>query len=441
MYQISHIIPFKKRLTTPDKLTSGVIMEDLDPFDIAVEQLNKAAKVISLSNEALALLSSPKEILEVSIPVKMDNGETRVFKGFRVHYNNARGPMKGGIRYYEKETLSEVKAISAWMTWKTALLNLPFGGAKGGIICNPKKMSKGELERLSRGYIDAIANFIGPEVDVPAPDVYTTPQIMTWMMDEYEKIVRHSSPGIITGKPIEVGGSLGRGDATAKGGMYVLREAAKSIGLDLSKAKVAVQGFGNAGQFGVKFSSSMFGSKVVAVSDSEGGIYKESGIDYEKLLEHKNKTGSVMNFEGSTNITNEELLEQNVDVLIPSAIENQLTGENADKVKARIILELANGPTTPEADDIFFKKGILLLPDFLSNAGGVTVSYFEWIQNITGDYWTEEDIYRKLDRKMTEATKGVLEIYKKYNIDPRTAAYTIAIKRVADAMKLRGVYN
>ncbi len=414
-------------------------MEDLDPFDIALKQLQKAAEIMNLSGEALEQLSSPKEILQVSIPVKMDNGETKVFTGFRVHYNNARGPMKGGIRYYIKENLSEVKALSAWMTWKTALLDLPMGGAKGGIICDTKKLSNGELERLSRGYIDAINKFIGPDIDVPAPDVYTTPQIMAWMMDEYEKISGHSAPGVITGKPLEVGGSLGRGDATAKGGMYVLREGAKDIGLDLSKAKVAVQGFGNAGQFAVKFVTEMFGSKVVAVSDSTGGIYKEDGIDYNKLLEHKKQTGSVQKFPGSKNIKNEEVLESDADILIPSAIEGQLTGENAGKVKAKIVLELANGPSTPEADEIFFKNNVLLLPDFLSNAGGVTVSYFEWVQNITGNYWTEEDVYKKLDAKMTKATHDVLETHKKYNTDPRTAAYIIAVKRVFDAMRLRGL--
>jgi glutamate dehydrogenase (NAD(P)+) len=416
-------------------------MEDLDPFDIALAQLNKAAKVMKLDSATIDVLSSPKEILQVSIPVKMDNGETKVFTGFRVHYNNARGPMKGGIRYYIKENLSEVKALSAWMTWKTALLGLPFGGAKGGIICDTKKMSKNELEKLSRGYIDAIADFIGPEIDVPAPDVYTTPQIMGWMMDEYEKIVRHSAPGVITGKPLTLGGSLGRGDATAKGGMYVLREGAEYKGIDLTKAKYAIQGFGNAGQFAVKFVNEMFHGKVVAVSDSSGGIYKESGIDYNELLAHKEKTGTVENFPGSKNITNEELLESDVDVLIPSAIEDQLTGENASRVKAKIVLELANGPSTPEADEIFFKKDILLLPDFLSNAGGVTVSYFEWVQNITGDYWTEEDVYSRLDKKMTAATKDVLDVHEKYKTDPRTAAYIIAIQRVVDAMKARGLLN
>jgi glutamate dehydrogenase (NAD(P)+) len=377
-------------------------------------------------------------ILQVSIPVKMDNGETKVFTGFRVHYNNARGPVKGGIRFHPEETLSTVKALSAWMTWKTAITNLPLGGAKGGVICDPKSMSAGELERLSRGYVRAIGEFIGPEIDVPAPDVYTTPQIMAWMMDEYENIVRHSAPGVITGKPLEVWGSLGRGDATAKGGMYVLREAAKTLGMDLSKAKVAIQGFGNAGQFALKLVKEMFHSNVVAISDTKGGIYSEKGLDFDKLMEHKKKTGTVQNLPGTKNITNEELLELDVDVLIPAAIENQLRADNANKVRAKVILELANGPTTPEADEIFFKRKVLVLPDFLSNAGGVTVSYFEWVQNQAGYYWTEKEVYERLDQKMTEATHAVLDAAKKYNVDPRTAAYTVSVKRVADAMKMRG---
>ncbi|MCL4331568.1 MAG: Glu/Leu/Phe/Val dehydrogenase [Candidatus Thermoplasmatota archaeon] len=412
--------------------------EDLDPFDIAVKQLKKAADVMKLDKQTFEMLSHPMAILQVSIPVKMDNGETKVFTGFRVHYNNARGPVKGGIRFHPEETLSTVKALSAWMTWKTAITNLPLGGAKGGVICDPKSMSAGELERLSRGYVRAIGEFIGPEIDVPAPDVYTTPQIMAWMMDEYENIVRHSAPGVITGKPLEVWGSLGRGDATAKGGMYVLREAAKTLGMDLSKAKVAIQGFGNAGQFALKLVKEMFHSNVVAISDTKGGIYSEKGLDFDKLMEHKKKTGTVQNFPGTKNITNEELLELDVDVLIPAAIENQLRADNANKVRAKVILELANGPTTPEADEIFFKRKVLVLPDFLSNAGGVTVSYFEWVQNQAGYYWTEKEVYERLDQKMTEATHAVLDAAKKYNVDPRTAAYTVSVKRVADAMKMRG---
>lgn len=414
--------------------------ENLDPFEIALEQLNKAAKVMKLDKQALSLLSAPKAILEVSIPVRMDNGETKVFKGFRVRYNNARGPAKGGIRFHPEETLSTVKALSAWMTWKTAITNLPLGGGKGGIICDTKSMSVGELERLSRGYIRAVADFVGPEIDIPAPDVYTTPQIMAWMMDEYETIVRRSAPGVITGKPLENWGSLGRGDATARGGLYVLREAAKTVNLDLGKAKVAIQGFGNAGQFALKLITEIYKAKVVAVSDTKGGIYLESGIDYNKLLEHKKKTGTVQNFPGAKNISNEDLLELGVDILIPAAIENQLRGDNAGKVKAKVILELANGPTTPDADEIFHKNKVLVLPDFLSNAGGVTVSYFEWVQNQEGYYWTEEEVHQKLDQKMTEATHAVLEAAKTYNVDPRTAAYTVSVKRVADAMKYRGWY-
>ena len=416
------------------------MVEDLDPFDIAVKQLEKAAKVINLDKQALNLLKEPLQILQVRIPVKMDDGRTEVFTGFRVHYNNARGPVKGGIRFHPEESLSTVKALAAWMTWKTAIVDIPLGGAKGGIICDPKKLSAGELERLSRAYVRALGEYIGPEVDVPAPDVYTTPQIMAWMMDEYENIVRRSAPGVITGKPLELGGSLGRGDATAKGGMYVLREGAKKLGMDLSKATVAIQGFGNAGQFAVKLVQEHFHSKVVAVSDTKSGIYSEKGINFEALVEHKKKTGSVANFPGSKNITNEELLQLNVDVLIPAAIENQLTAKNADKVKAKIILELANGPTTPDADEIFFKKKIMLLPDFLANSGGVTVSYFEWVQNVGGYYWDLDEVYSRLDKKMTKATKEVLDAAEKYKIDTRTAAYTISIKRVADAMKLRGWY-
>ena len=414
--------------------------EDLDSFDIALQQLEKAAKVMNLDKEALEILRAPQQILEVSLPVRMDNGKVKTFKGFRVHYNNARGPVKGGIRFHPQETLSTVKALSAWMTWKTAVVDIPMGGSKGGIICNPKELSLGELERLSRAYVRAIADFIGPEIDVPAPDVYTTPQIMAWMMDEYETIVRRSAPGVITGKPLTLGGSQGRGDATAKGGMYVLKVGAKKKGIDLSKATVAVQGFGNAGQFAMTLVKEHFGSKVVAISDTKGGIYSEKGLDFDAVLKHKQKTGTVQGLEGTKNITNEELLELGVDVLIPAAIENQITSKNADKIKAKIILELANGPTTPEADEILFKRGVLDLPDFLANAGGVTTSYFEWVQNIGGYYWTREEVYEKLDKKMTTAAEDVLATADKYKVNPRTGAYIISVKRVADAMKARGWY-
>jgi glutamate dehydrogenase (NAD(P)+) len=414
--------------------------EDLDSFDIAVKQLEKAAKVMNLEKEALDILKEPQQILEVSLPVRMDNGKMRVFKGFRVHYNNARGPVKGGIRFHPEETISTVKALSAWMTWKTAVVDIPLGGAKGGIICNPKEMSLGELERLSRAYIRSIADFIGPEIDIPAPDVYTTPQIMAWMMDEYEVIKRRSAPGVITGKPLTLGGSQGRGDATAKGGMYVLKVGAKRKGVDLSKATVAVQGFGNAGQFAMTLVKEHFGSKVVAISDTKGGIYSEKGLDFDDVLKQKQKHGTVQGLVGAKNITNEELLELGVDVLIPSAIENQITSKNANKIKAKIILELANGPTTPDADEILHNKEVLVLPDFLANAGGVTTSYFEWVQNVGGYYWTKEEVYEKLDKKMTAATEAVLYESEKYKVDPRTGAYVISVRRVAEAMKARGWY-
>ncbi len=422
-------------------MTEQILKEEsLDPFEIAVQQLEKAAKVINLDKAALEILKEPLQIMQLRIPVKMDDGTTQVFTGFRVHYNNARGPVKGGIRFHPEEKLSTVKALAAWMTWKTAVVDIPLGGAKGGVICNPKNMTEGELERLSRGYVRAVGEFIGPDVDIPAPDVYTTPQIMAWMMDEYEKLFRKSSPGVITGKPLEIGGSQGRGDATARGGMYALREVAKRINLDLSQATIAVQGFGNAGQFAVKLARELFKSKVVAVSDTKGGIYAKEGIDFNKLLNYKKENGTVEGFPGSKSITNEELLELDVDVLVPAAIENQLTEKNAESVKARIVLELANGPTTPIADDIFHRKNIIVVPDFLANSGGVTVSYFEWVQNIGGLYWDEEEVHRKLDKKMIKAVREVYDASDDYKVDPRTAAYTISIKRVAQAMKLRGWY-
>jgi len=412
--------------------------ENLNPFVIAQKQLDNAAKIMKLDPAIHQFLREPMRVLEVSIPVKMDDGTTKVFKGFRVQYNDARGPTKGGIRFHPEETLDTVKALSAWMTWKTAMTDLPYGGAKGGIICDPKKMSQGELERLSRGYIRAIGRFIGAEKDIPAPDVYTTPQIMAWMMDEYSKIVGYNEPGMITGKPLTVGGSLGRGDATAKGGMYCLREAGKHLKMDLSKATVSIQGYGNAGQYAHKLVEEMHKSKVVAVSDSKGGIYSEKGLKYSDVMAHKEKTGSVINYPGAKNITNDELLELNVDVLIPAAIENVLTSKNADKVKAKVIVELANGPTTPEADEIFYKKNILVIPDFLANAGGVTVSYFEWVQNINGYYWPEDRVYQELDAKMTKAFWDVMESMKKYKVNPRIAAYIVSVGRVADAVKARG---
>ncbi|MCL6630529.1 MAG: Glu/Leu/Phe/Val dehydrogenase [Armatimonadetes bacterium] len=413
-------------------------MSSLNPFEIAQAQLDRAAKKLNLDPGIHAILREPMRELHVNLPVKMDDGSVKVFKGFRVQYNDARGPNKGGIWFHPDETIDTVRALAAWMTWKTAVMDLPLGGGKGGVICNPKEMSEGELQRLSRAYIDAVGRIIGPEKDVPAPDVYTNPQTMAWMMDEFSKLRGYYCPGVITGKPIPLGGSLGRGDATARGGMYTVREAAKHLGIDLSKATVAVQGYGNAGYYAAKLAKELFGCKVIAVSDSKGGILVESGLDADEVLAYKNKTGSVVNFPGSKPISNEAILELDVDVLFPSALENVITDKNAEAIKAKIIAELANGPTTPEADDILFKNGKFVIPDFLCNAGGVTVSYFEWVQNLHSYYWEEADVHQKLDRKMTQAFADTLAMAQQYKVDMRQGAYMVAIQRVAEAMKLRG---
>jgi len=412
--------------------------EELNPFKIAQAQLDKAAERLGMDEEMHAFLREPMRELHVSIPVKMDNGATKIFKGFRVQYNDARGPTKGGIRFHPEETIDTVRALAAWMTWKCAVADIPYGGSKGGIICNPKEMSRGEIERLSRAYVRAIGRFIGPEKDIPAPDVYTNPQIMAWMMDEYSKLMGYNVPGVITGKPIPVGGSLGRGDATARGAVYTIREAAKVIDLDLKGATVAIQGYGNAGSFGAILMKELMGCKIVAVSDSKGGIYNSNGIDPKEAFEHKRKMGSVIGFEGTENITNKELLELDVDILMAAALESQITRENADRIKAKLIAEVANGPTTPEADEILYKNGKFIIPDFLCNAGGVTVSYFEWVQNTYGYYWTEEEVHKKLDEKVIKAFHDVYEMAKKKNVDNRTAAYMVAVNRVSEAVKIRG---
>jgi len=412
--------------------------EKLNPFKISQAQLDKAAAIMNLEPAIHEILREPMRELHVSIPVRMDNGRIKVFKGFRVQYNDARGPTKGGIRFHPEETIDTVRALAAWMTWKCAVVDIPLGGGKGGIICNPKEMSKSELERLSRGYIDQIYMFIGPERDIPAPDVYTDPQIMAWMMDEYNKLTGRHAPGVITGKPIPLGGSRGRGDATARGTIYALREACKVKNIDPRNATVAIQGFGNAGSYSALLAKEILGAKIIAVSDSKGGIYNKEGLVPEDVLAHKNKTGSVVNFPKCKNITNEEVLTLQADILIPAALENVLTKDNANEVKAKIIAEAANGPTTPEADEIFFNKGIFVIPDFLCNAGGVTVSYFEWVQNLYNYYWDEEEVHQKLDKKMTTAFYNVLETANKYKVDMRTGAYLFAIQKVAEAMRLKG---
>jgi len=415
-------------------------LQQIDPFEVALEQLDRAASHMDLSEEALEFLRRPMRILEVSVYVKMDDGSVKVFPGYRVQYNWALGPTKGGIRFHPDETLSTVKALAAWMTWKTAVMNLPYGGGKGGVVVNPKELSDRELEALSRSYIRSIYDVISPYSDIPAPDVYTNPKIMAWMMDEYEWISRRRDPsfGIITGKPLSIGGSLGRIDATSRGALYTVREAAKILDMDLKGASMAVQGYGNAGYYMAKLGVELFGLKVVAVSDSKGGIYNPEGLDPDEVLKWKIETGSVKDFNGATNISNDELLALDVDILAPAAIENVITKDNADNVKARLIAEVANGPVTPEADDILFEKDIFQIPDFLCNAGGVTVSYFEWVQNLNGFYWTEDEVYRRLDEKMTYSFHKVYNTAKEKKIHMRNAAYVVALSRIYMAMKDRG---
>ena len=407
-------------------------------FETGQAQLDEVARMLNLEPGIHAILREPKRELHVSIPVKMDGGEVKVFKGFRVQYNDARGPFKGGIRFHPDETIDTIRALAAWMTWKCAVVDIPLGGGKGGVICNPKEMSNGELERLSRGYIDAIWEFIGPERDIPAPDVYTNPQVMAWMVDEYSKLRGYSSPGVITGKPVALGGSLGRGDATARGGLFTIVEAAKNLNIDLSLATVAVQGYGNAGSHIAMLINSILGSKIVAVSDSKGGIYNKQGLDPHQVLQHKKKTGSVINFSQAGNVSNDDLLGLDIDILCPSALENSITQANASKIKTKIIAELANGPTTPEADEVLSLNHVFVIPDLLCNAGGVTVSYFEWVQNMYNYYWDEDEVHQRLNKKMTKAFQNVLSESLRRKVNMRLAAHIVAVARVAEAMRLRG---
>jgi len=389
-------------------------------------------------SEIYNALSEPERFVEIKITMKMDDGTLKTFKGFRSQYNSARGPMKGGIRWHPEESASLVKALSAWMTWKTACVDIPLGGAKGGIICNPKEMSNRELETLARSYIRHLADFIGPNIDVPAPDVYTNPQIMAWMMDEYENIVRRHAPSVITGKPLPLGGSAGRSIATAKGGVFTVREAANDIGLNLNGATAVIQGYGNAGSWAAKLLNDDFGCKIIAVSDSRGGIYNKDGIDPHAAAEFKEKTRSVVGLKGTNEISNEELLELECDILMPAALENVITRKNANNINTKIIAELANGPTTPDADQTLFEKGVLLIPDFLCNAGGVTVSYFEMVQGYYLYFWTEKEVFEALDRVMTRAYRSTVEQAQNFNTHNRMGAYMISLERVLTAMRLRG---
>ena len=412
--------------------------EELDPFKISQKQLYKACTISGCSSEVYSVLSEPERFVEIKIIMKMDDGSIKVFKGFRSQYNSARGPMKGGIRWHPDESASLVKALSAWMTWKCACVDIPLGGAKGGIIVNPKEMSKRELELLARNYIRQLADFIGPNIDIPAPDVYTNPQIMAWMMDEYEKIMRKHVPSVITGKPLPLGGSAGRLIATAKGGAFCIREAAKGLGLNLNGAKVVIQGFGNAGSWASKILTQDFNCKVIAVSDSKGGIYNKNGLDPNRVMDQKEKTSTVLGLKDTQEITNEELLELECDILIPAALENVITKKKAKNINCKILAELANGPTTPSGDEILSNNGVLIIPDFLCNAGGVTVSYLEMVQGYYQYFWSEEEVIATLDRTMTKAYHETVEKAKEYNTHNRLGAYIIAVDRVINAMKLRG---
>ena len=412
--------------------------ETLNPFSIAQRQFDEAAELLKLDAGARAFLREPMREFVVTIPVRMDNGSVRVFKGYRVQYNSGRGPTKGGLRWHPEETIDTVRALAAWMTWKTAVVDLPLGGGKGGVTCNPKELSEREKERLARGYIRAVGRILGITKDVPAPDVYTTPQIMAWMMDEFEAIQEQAHPGVITGKPIPIGGSQGRGDATARGGIYAIREACTALGLNPNGAAVAIQGFGNAGQYAALLAEQILGMQVRAVSDSSGAIEVPEGTSARALVDHKLKNGSVSSFPGASAIEPDALLELDVPVLIPAALENAITGANAAKIRAKIVCELANGPTTPDADRILFENNVFVLPDFLANAGGVTVSYFEQVQNSYNYYWHEAEVHEQLDRRMTDAFAAVYKLATERTLPLRTAAYMISIDRVATACRLRG---
>jgi len=405
-----------------------------NPFENAMKQLDKAASIMKLDKDVHEILRHPERILTVSIPVKMDNGSVKVFIGYRCQHNSALGPYKGGIRYHPDVSIDEVKALSFWMTMKCAVVANPLGGGKGGIIVHPKELSAGELERLSRGYIQKIWRDIGSDKDIPAPDVYTTPRIMGWMRNEYEKLVGHPDPGVITGKNIDDGGSEVRGYSTAQGGVYVLREAAKKMGMKPEETSVAIQGFGNAGSFMANILS-RDGYKIVAVSDSRGGVVNWDGLDVEAVEQHKKQTGSVVGAPNTETLDNQEILTLDAQVLVPAALENVITAENAGDIKAKVIIELANGPVTPDADEILHKNGVLFVPDILSNAGGVRVSYYEWDQNIKNEHWSEEDVLLKLESSMVESFNNVWKKKEEFNTDMRTAAFISAIERVAEGIR------
>jgi len=413
--------------------------KQLDAWEMAVSQLREVAEMINLDPNMVEILAKCKRELTVNFPVKMDDGSVKVFTGFRIQHNDIRGPSKGGIRYAPSVYKGEVMALAMWMTWKCAVVGIPYGGAKGGVICNPKEMSMAELERMTRRFASEVSIIIGPEKDIPAPDVYTNPQIMAWIMDTYSMNKGYSVPGVVTGKPLSIGGSLGRNEATATGCVYVIEDAAKKIGMDLKGATVVVQGYGNAGSIAAMLLHDR-GCKVIGVSDSRGGVFNPEGMDPHKVLEHKKETGTVVGYPGTKKITNKELLELECDILVPAALEGVITGENADNIKTKIIAEAANGPTTPEADKVLFKKGIMVLPDILANAGGVTVSYFEWVQSEMALFWDEKEVNTRLRNIMDRAFDSVYKIREEHKCNMRTAAYILAIERVSEAYQIRGIF-
>jgi len=413
--------------------------EDLNPFEIASRQFDIAAERLDLDPGMREVLRRPVRWLSLTLPIKMDDGAIRVFEGYRVQHNCARGPCKGGIRYHPAVTLDEIKALAAWMTWKCACVNLPFGGAKGGIVCDPKKLSRGELERLTRRYAYEIAAIIGPDRDVPAPDVYTDAQVMAWIMDTYSMTRGTNSPAIVTGKPVALGGSRGRIEAAARGCLCCIRAAVRVRNMELDRCTAAIQGFGNVGSVAAELLFNE-GVKVLAISDSRGAIYSLDGIDVPALIDHKRRTGSVAKFPQTVPIDSKALLEQDVDILVPAAMENQITLENVQRVKAKIVAEAANGPTTPGADGVLHKNGVLVLPDILANAGGVTVSYFEWVQDLQEDFWDEESVNHRLEKVMGKAFEDVYRTAAIYDVSLRTGAYILAVDRVATATKVRGIW-
>jgi glutamate dehydrogenase (NAD(P)+) len=414
-------------------------MEKHNPYQLALKQLDRVARKIKLDPNIHEKLRYPKTCLIVSIPIVMDNGRLKVFTGYRVQHNIDRGPSKGGIRFHPEVSLDHVKALAMWMTWKCAAMGLPYGGAKGGVACDPKKLSIREIEHITRRFTTEITPFIGPRKDIPAPDVYTNPQTMAWMMDTYSMHAAHAVPGVVTGKPLEIGGSHGRMEATAQGCIFAVDELIGYMGKELSGSTFVIQGYGNAGAFAHKIAQAE-GGKVIAVSDSKGGIFNPDGLDYDDVAAFKEKTGSVKNFPGAKNLSNKKLLELECDVLIPAALENQITAENAPRIKAALIAEAANGPTSEEAGIILRKRNIPIIPDIIANAGGVVVSCFEWAQNLIGYSWSAEEVNRRLKDTMVEACRSIREISLSEKCDFRLAAYILAVKRVAEAARLRGIY-